>query len=136
MSLPLDDLFENKKMRCGLTGLQNLGNTCFMNSVLQCLANTEPLVKFFLYEVYVQHVNQRNTYGTRGRLAMAFAELLQDMYMGNSRYVAPWDVKSWVARKAVQFQGFAQHDSCEMLSVLLETMHEDVNSISKKPYIE
>jgi hypothetical protein len=25
------------------------------------------------------------------------------MYMGNYRHVAPWDVKSWVARKAIQF---------------------------------
>ena len=107
-----------------------------MNSVLQCLANTEPLVKFFLFEVYLRHVNQKNTLGTRGRLAMAFAELLHDLWMGRSRYVAPWDVKNWVARKAVQFQGFAQHDSQEMLSVLLETMHEDLNSVTKKPYIE
>jgi len=41
-----------------------------------------------------------------------------------------------VAQKARQFAGFAQHDSQEMLSVLLETLHEDVNCISKKPYVE
>ena len=72
-----------------------------MNSVLQCLANTEPLVKFFLFEVYMSHINQRNTLGTRGRLAMAFAELLSDLWTGRQKYVAPWDVKNWVARKAV-----------------------------------
>ena len=72
-----------------------------MNSVLQCLLNSEPLLKFFLYEVYIQHINQKNTLGTRGRLAVAFAELVNDVWLGKQRYVAPWDVKNW----------FAQHDS-------------------------
>ena len=36
-------------------------------------------------------------------MAEAFADLVQEVWLGKSRYVAPFDVKSWVARKAVQF---------------------------------
>jgi ubiquitin C-terminal hydrolase len=135
MSLELIDVMRQHH-NGGLTGLQNLGNTCFMSSVLQCLANTEPLTKYFLFEVYSFHLNSKSSLGTRGKLALAFGELVGELFVGQNRYVAPWDVKRIVAMKASQFQGFAQHDSQEMLSVLLETLHEDVNAISKKPYVE
>jgi ubiquitin C-terminal hydrolase len=72
-----------------------------MNSVIQCLSNTEPLAKFFLYDCYANHINDRNPLGTRGKLAIAFSELLNDLYIGESSYVAPWDVKNIISRRAI-----------------------------------
>lgn len=58
------------------------------------------------------------------------------MYIGDSKDLAPWDIKRIISQKASQFLGFQQHDSQEFMSILLETLHEDVNPVVRKPYVE
>ena len=41
-----------------------------------------------------------------------------------------------VGRFAPQFSGYQQQDSQELLAFLLDGLHEDLNRIHKKPYIE
>ena len=107
-----------------------------MNSALQCLVNTEPLTKYFLFEVYLLHINKRNTYGTKGELAKSFGRLIDELFVTGNRSFSPWELKMVISRKAPQFSGFSQHDSQEVLSFLLEILHEDINEVSKKPYVE
>lgn len=121
----------------GRTGLQNLGNTCFMNSGLQCLAHCKPITQFFLSGQYKEDLNYDNPLGTKGaQLAIKYAELIKEMWTGYSSSVSPWEFKSCLSRFASQFSGYHQHDSQEFLSFLLSGLHEDLNRIKKKQYIE
>ncbi|KAK7257573.1 hypothetical protein RIF29_31634 [Crotalaria pallida] len=119
----------------GLTGLQNLGNTCFMNSALQCLAHTPKLVDYFLDD-YGREINHNNPLGMDGEIALAFGDLLRKLWAPGASPVPPRIFKSKLARFAPQFSGFNQHDSQELLAFLLDGLHEDLNRVKCKPYIE
>jgi len=46
----------------GLTGLLNLGNTCYMNSAIQCLVHTPQFTRYFC-EDYHREINRQNPLG-------------------------------------------------------------------------
>lgn len=117
--------------RKGLTGLQNLGNTCFMNSGLQCLSNTFALTEYILNNSYKSQINQNNRIGSKGKIISAYADLVREMWTGSSSSVSPWNLKKALGGFAAQFIGYSQQDSQEMLSFLIDGIHEDLNQAAK-----
>ena len=126
----------SSSLNSSLKGLQNLGNTCFMNSAIQCLVHSEDIRRFFISGDYLKKINKQNPLGTKGKLAMAYGDLLNSMCSASEKSVAPWGLKKTIAVVASQFEGYQQHDSHEFLSYLINGLHEDLNEVTKKPYYD
>ncbi|KAL4909961.1 hypothetical protein BDW74DRAFT_144111 [Aspergillus multicolor] len=121
----------------GNTGLSNLGNTCYMNSALQCVRSVEELTYYFLNDVYKKDLNPSNPLAHNGEVAKAYANLLRNIYdEAGSGSFAPRQLKNTIGRYGPAFSGYGQQDSQEFLLFLLDGLQEDLNRIQKKPYIE
>eukprot|EP01022_Parablepharisma_sp_SALTPOND_P005423 TRINITY_DN122425_c0_g1_i1.p1 TRINITY_DN122425_c0_g1~~TRINITY_DN122425_c0_g1_i1.p1 ORF type:complete len:1140 (+),score=119.66 TRINITY_DN122425_c0_g1_i1:139-3420(+) len=119
----------------GLTGLQNVGNTCFLNAGIQCLSNTWELTKYFLEGRYKKEVNVKNKLGLQGKMAQVYAQLLRLLWYDNTPFVAPWEIKKVVGRHNRSFVGHTQQDCHEFINAILDGLNEDLNRVTEKPYI-
>ncbi|XP_055837902.1 ubiquitin carboxyl-terminal hydrolase 20 [Episyrphus balteatus] len=128
--------YENDKVR-GLVGLQNIANTCYMNSALQALSNIQPLTYYFLdcgdiIEHYVETAVNKNKAG----LAKSYYRLIKDIWCnGNDSkdFIAPRGILYGIRSVHSMFRGFQQHDTQEFLRCFMDQLHEELKETDPIP---
>jgi len=118
-----------------LVGLRNLGNTCFLNSSIQCLLSIPQLQTYFRERFSEADLNER-TAPLKGKLAREFSALLEEVRgssSSRSAVLSPASLRNLIIRYAPQFSGYSQQDSHEALRFLLDGLHEDLNRVKSKP---
>jgi len=142
----------------GIVGLYNMGNTCYLNSSIQCLSHTPILRDYFTTKAYLNDINAENPLGQQGRLAQVSAVLVNELWKRHGQSspipapknviapgsynpvlapaLTPKSFKDAIGKFNEHFSGNEQHDAQELLAFLLGGLSEDLNRIHDKPYIE
>ncbi|XP_050441466.1 ubiquitin carboxyl-terminal hydrolase 32 [Adelges cooleyi] len=136
LSINASDKCKQLPAEKGATGLNNLGNTCFMNAALQCVSNTRLLTQYFINDMHLYELNRHNPLGMKGCIAKRYGDLIHEIWRGTAKTIAPLKLRWTIGKYAPRFNGFQQHDSQELLAFLLDGLHEDLNRVHGKPYSE
>ncbi|KAH0539531.1 ubiquitin carboxyl-terminal hydrolase 20 [Cotesia glomerata] len=108
----------------GLVGLQNIGNTCYMNAALQALSNVVPLTQYFMdCSHMVVYIGKDRKPG----LSLSYMNLIKDMWNHKTRgYVVPNGILSGIRAVNPMFRGYHQHDTQEFLRCFMDQLHEEL----------
>uniref|UniRef100_A0A674PHR5 Ubiquitin carboxyl-terminal hydrolase n=1 Tax=Takifugu rubripes TaxID=31033 RepID=A0A674PHR5_TAKRU len=112
-----------------LTGLKNIGNTCYMNAALQALSNCPPLTQFFLECGGMVRTDKKPA------LCKSYQKLVSDLWHKNrSSYVVPTNLFQGIKAINPMFRGYSQQDSQEFLRCLMDQLHEELKEPMTEPY--
>jgi ubiquitin C-terminal hydrolase len=113
-------------MNAGNKGLANLGNTCYMNSALQCLSH--------LLEFHPKNENFLNENKNKDDIYCEWLKLQLELWQNDGH--TPIIPKSFLQKfmsdcqtKDIMFHNFQQNDTEEFINIFMDLLHQ---SIKKK----
>ena len=106
-------------------GLNNLGNTCYMNTGLQNLIHSKDFIERLLSKKSLIDSNITP-------ITKQFLNLCQNISNSGTKSIKPEDFKYYFSKKHSEYRGYGEHDTQEFCRILLEDMNKELNEISKK----
>jgi len=117
-------------------GLQNLGNTCYLNSAIQMLASSDKFIEALESQIPPSLSSEddiddekKNKYTTKLKLRDEFLTLVKAL---RTETVNPKTFKETIDELSSLFVGYRQQDSHEFLTTVLELLDESYKPPSQK----
>ena len=113
------------------TGIMNIGNSCYMNSILQILLNISEIKNIFINKKF--GINQNflnfliNYKSEKCVLVEEFINLLIDKWIERKKTLSPKKFKQVCGRFNENFKGFNQQDANDFFNYLIQSLHEGTN---------
>ncbi|CAF2400943.1 unnamed protein product [Rotaria sp. Silwood2] len=102
----------------GLCGLTNLGNTCFMNSALQCLSNIPEFTRKIL--LFGNEIN--------APIIGAYSALIKTMWSGEHIVTVPSSLLLNISENLPRFRRYRQQDAQEFMNYFLTIIHQELTN--------
>ncbi|XP_064608522.1 ubiquitin carboxyl-terminal hydrolase 3-like [Liolophura sinensis] len=140
---------DGKSLKPRSSGLRNLGNTCFMNAVLQSLSNIQqfcgyikqlPSLEDKMCKVKKVNPTRKFKDGDAILLVEELRKTLVALWQGSKAAISPESLFSVIWKVVPRFRGYQQQDAHEFMRYLLDRLHTELLTLlpypnSNSPYI-
>ncbi len=110
----------------GLNGIRNMGNTCYLNSIIQCLSNVIPLTRYVLEKKEFEGHLYLNKSKKEIKVAVYWYHTMNQMW-NNNKILEPVVFKRLFGEIDPRVSGFDQNDAHEIFLSLLNVLHDSVS---------
>jgi len=113
------------------SGFENVGNTCFLNSVLQMLAYTPPFANYLLNGVHSKKCKRTNA--SQFCALCSFEKIVKKALSGKFREIEPTEILRNIKQINKKFKIGRQEDSQEFLRDLIDAFQKSATGFIEKP---